>query len=64
MGVLVDIEQDGDVELGRAVRTQAAQIGSKGQSVEALKLVSHVTSLSGTGTGAETVTASQCFGVG
>ena len=56
MGVLVDVEQDGDVQLRRAIRAQATQIGSEGQSVEALKLVSHVTSLSGSGTGAETVT--------
>ena len=42
MGVLVDVEQDGNVQLRGAVGAQSPQVGPKGQSVQSLKLVSHL----------------------
>ncbi len=36
MGVLVDVEQDGDVQLRRTVGGQAPQVGPEGKSVQSL----------------------------
>ncbi|MCY1237159.1 hypothetical protein D9M72_498450 [compost metagenome] len=36
MGVFVDIEQDGNVQLRRTIRGEATQVGPEGKSVQAL----------------------------
>jgi hypothetical protein len=36
MGVLVDVKKDGDIQLGRPIRGQAAEVLSEGKPVEAL----------------------------
>ena len=56
MRVLVDVEQDRDVKLRGAVRGQPPQVGPQGQSVQSLKLVSHLHSLSNRQGWPETVT--------
>ncbi|GEB19720.1 hypothetical protein AAU01_24750 [Paenarthrobacter aurescens] len=47
MSVLVDIEQDGDIKLRRAIGAQSTQVGPEGKSVKSLKLVTHQPSLRG-----------------
>lgn len=47
MGVLVDVQQNGDFKLRCAVGAQSTQVGPEGKSVKSFKLLTHYVSLRG-----------------